>query len=406
MPLSAGPRWSSVRKSITILLLTLVAIVWSLADLRLEAQTTQVLVTPSLVEVSPGDEFTVDVQVHDVLDLYGFDIRLTFDGALLGAEELVAGGVLPSAVFEAERTLDNDAGQATYVVTFMPPSLPFTGSGVLAKITFRALSPGSSELGISALLANTSAESIPVSVSNGSVVIGGAEPTPSLTLPPAATATPSPTLQPGTHRAFLPVLLRQFFTPGPTPTLTATPLPTTTGTVTASPTLSATPSVTPTPGPHYQQLVANPSFETDDAWEILQTVYPAGYSVSRAHKGLRSMRLGIVGPYPQPVYSSVQQTVEIPGAAAEALLSFYYFPVSSSVDADYLYLVLYRASDNVRLRTMRWMDRHQSWNLQSLDLLEYAGERIRLQIGLYNDGQGVTTVYVDDVELWVRVEEN
>jgi hypothetical protein len=386
-----------VRKSVTILVLTLMASMWLSISMRLAAQTTQVLVVPSPVEVSPGGEFDVDVQVHDVEDLYGLDVRLTFDPTLLEAVELVAGDVFPPAVFEAEKTLDNDAGQVKYVVTFMPPSTPFTGSGALAQITFRALSPGSSELGINAVLANTSAESIPLTVSAGSVVIGG------------QTATPSPTLQPGAHRAYLPVILRQPFIPGPTPagseTPSATPVPTTTGTVTPSLTPSATPSETPSPGPYYQQLVVNPSFETDEAWEILRTVYPAGYSVSRARKGLRSMRLGIIGPYPQPVYSSVQQTVEIPAAAEEALLSFYYFPVSSSVDADYLYLVLYRASDNVRLRTVRWMDRYQSWNLQSLDLLQYAGERIRLQIGLYNDGQGVTTVYLDDVELWIRAEE-
>jgi hypothetical protein len=163
-----------------------------------------------------------------------------------------------------------------------------------------------------------------------------------------------------------------------------------------------TPSATASPAAYYEQLLSNASFEKDEAWDLLGG-YPPGYSLSRARSGRRSMRLGILAPYPQPVYSSVQQTLDIPGGATEAVLSLYYFPVSSSEDTDYLYVVIYRASDDARLRTDRRMDRHQAWNLWTLDLQEFVGQSIRLQIGLYNDGQGVTAVYLDDVEVWVAV---
>ena len=345
------------------------------------AQGTQVLIVPASSVVAPGDTITVEIQVRDVVDLYGVDIRLTFDAAKLEVQDadgnpangvqIAPGNFLdPAQGFLAQNTVDNTIGQVRYVLVLMTPAPAVSGSGALARITFRALSPGSSELDFAdVLLANQRAEPIPAAVSGGVVIVSG------------GTATPLP-MFPG---LFLPLMLQGYpsATPSPTPTASPTPLPT----------------------PHHMQLILNPSFETNEAWEILQTACPAGYSVSRARSGLRSMRLGITSPYPERAYSSVRQTVEIPSRVEEAQLSFYYFPVSSSADGDYIYFILLRASDGARLRTISWMDRNQTWNQRTFDLLEYAGQAITLWFGVYNDGDGVTAVYLDDVELWVASSE-
>jgi hypothetical protein len=399
-------------------------------------QTTDVLVFPASTVVEPGDEFVVDVEIRSVSDLYGADIDLSFDPATLEALGVAVGSFLPPPVFEAGKTLDNVAGQVRYVVALMAPAPAVSGSGVLARITFRALQPGTSELGLEVMLANDQAEPIPVVVTGGSVVVSGATLSPTATRSPTATGTrtatmvpsstptatataspavtvtrtrtptgqPAPTAtatttrtpagpptatgQPPAHRLLLPIVLRGYPEPAASPTATITP--------------TLTPSATLSPTPYYQQLVRNASFETDEAWTLLGG-YAPGYSLSRARSGLRSMRLGILAPYPHPVYSSVQQTLDLPGGATEVVLSLYYFPVSSSEDTDYLYVVIYRASDGTRLRTDRRKDRHQAWNLWTLDLQEFAGQSIRVQVGLYNDGQGVTAVYLDDVEVWVAV---
>jgi len=148
-------------------------------------------------------------------------------------------------------------------------------------------------------------------------------------------------------------------------------------------------------------LLVNPSFETDEAWQILQTAYPAGYSVSRARSGERSMRLGLVAPFPAEAYSSVEQQFELPSGVTEAVLSLYYFPVSTVPPGDYLYVVLYRASDGTELHRFTWMERHQAWNQQTVDLTAFAGQEVRLRIGLYNDGEGLSVAFLDDVEVWV-----
>ncbi len=210
-------------------------------------------------------------------------------------------------------------------------------------------------------------------------------------------------------------------TSSPTPTDTLTPTPTDALTPTATPTHTLTPTPRgygvflpimlrgypmPTPSPHYVQLIRNHSFETNEAWEILRTAYWADYSVSRAHSGSRSMRLGIDTSYNVYSYSSVQQTVDIPSGVTQAELSFYYFPVSAQVDGDRIYFCVLRASDDYLLERTFWTDHNQAWNLRTFNLLSYAGQRVNLRFGVKNDGlDGITTVYLDDVELWVLSSE-
>jgi len=229
-------------------------------------------------------------------------------------------------------------------------------------------------------------------------------------------------------RVFLPLVMRAYVTwpAGTTPTASASPTatlsPSATGTLTPTPTATASPTVTegppssPTASPTttvavtssptmlYEQVIGNPSFESDEGWTLQGGLAP-GYSVSRAHKGLRSMRLGIVAPYSGGVWSSVRQQVAIPQDAGEAQLSFFHFPVSSPVDSDYMYFVLRQVPDGEELARVVWMEREQAWNLWTYSLSAYAGQTVQLWIGVYNDGQGITTVYLDDVELWVAAHD-
>jgi len=50
-----------------------------------------------------------------------------------------------------------------------------------------------------------------------------------------------------------------------------------------------------------------------------------------------------------------------------------------------------------------WTEYTQAWHQRSFDLRAYAGQRIKVHFGAKNDGQNwITSVYLDDVELWVR----
>jgi hypothetical protein len=120
------------------------------------------------------------------------------------------------------------------------------------------------------------------------------------------------------------------------------------------------------------------------------------------------MRLGIILPYSLPIYSSVWQEVDLPSQLTEARLSLYYFPGGWPEDADIIYLRVTRANDGTVLFSQNWMEWEQAWHLWSANtahltasLLPCAGQRIRVRIGLRNIEDGMTAVYLDDVELWV-----
>ena len=77
------------------------------------------------------------------------------------------------------------------------------------------------------------------------------------------------------------------------------------------------------------QLLLNPGFETDAAWRMAVSDYPAGYSTRVAHSGLRSLRTGIDGTTDKTSYSAGYQDVAIPAGTADATLSFWWYPITA-----------------------------------------------------------------------------
>ena len=236
----------------------------------------------------------------------------------------------------------------------------------------------------------------------------------------------------------------------PYPGITNTPTPTSTPSPSATNTPGpGTPTATP-PGPYpppetvipnarlllplvYKQapadpavctrdLVINGGFETDEAWHIPETEYPAAYTTAAAFKGLRSMRLGIEHiAHNRHSYSSVNQQVSIPADATSAELSFHICPWSGepgpmptphprsqvtplvdSLPYDVQYLLLLDQQDNW-IDTLMWQASNaRSDQFWQFDLLPYAGQTIKLHFGVYNNGVGgVTGMYLDEVSLMV-----
>jgi len=121
------------------------------------------LVSAALV----GGQVVVNIYVQDVQDLYGADVRLSFDPAVLQVQDAnpSASGVQiqPLSTFlkpdfvvrnracNVVDPTDPDcltAGIVWYVVTQVNPSTPASGSGALAAVTFKRLGPDSTPLTI------------------------------------------------------------------------------------------------------------------------------------------------------------------------------------------------------------------------------------------------------------------
>jgi len=181
------------------------------------AQATIVLVNPPSQSVALNQTATVELKVDTVTNLYGVDIRLTFDAAKLEAQDadgnpangvnIASGDFLnPAQGFLAQNTVDNTTGQVQYVFALMAPAPAVSGTGVVARITFRAKAAGNALITFTAVtLSNDQAQPIAATWMNGSITVLAATPTiaPSPTptgtvLPPVGTPTPTrtPTLPP------------------------------------------------------------------------------------------------------------------------------------------------------------------------------------------------------------------
>ncbi len=237
------------------------------------AQGTTVIIDPQSSEVAVGNTTTVDIRIEDVTGLYGAEVHLTFDPALLEVVDGNSGmagvqiqpGTFPNPHFLAQNVVDQTAGKIHFAVSQGPGDDPVSGSGVLATITFQGEAAGTSAISFdNILLSDQEGESIAADTQDGSVTVTGEEtatptatpsedtPTPTSTPDDTATPTPTPddtltpTLTPTPGDTPTPTLTP---TPGDTPTPTPTPTPGDTPTPTLTPTLTPTPSVTPTPLP-------------------------------------------------------------------------------------------------------------------------------------------------------------
>lgn len=174
--------------------------------------------------------------------------------------------------------------------------------------------------------------------------------------------------------------------------------------------------------PACEEEIINGGFEADAAWERPVTAYRAAYSTAQAHAGSRSMRVGIVDAGDNTYsYSSARQLVSIPADADSATLRFWLYSLSGETSTDILAVpdrplapsveeavlagdaqyVLVLDDSDVWIDTVLWQrSNDQAWTYHEADLLEYAGQTIKLHFGVYNDGEdGATGMYVDDVSL-------
>lgn len=171
------------------------------------------------IEVAPGETVQVPISIRNVKDLYGVDITLKFDPALVQVEDAdpSASGI-QAALGEfldpgllLFNTADNDAGTYHFVMAQYNPSEPKSGEGILLVITFKGINEGVTDLTVSALtLASSEGVEIPSSGMNSSLTVRAGAPVQAATIPvvqstalvvlktftPVPTDTPVPTVAP------------------------------------------------------------------------------------------------------------------------------------------------------------------------------------------------------------------
>ena len=152
-----------------------------------------VSLSPSSSQVNVGATTSVDIRVASVTSLYGAEIHLTFNPALLEVVDSDSGtagvqiqpGAFLSADFTAQNTVDQSAGKIDFAVAQMPPNQPVSGDGVLATIILKGKADGSSNLDfVSVILSDRDGMAIGVGTQGGSVTVGaGGTPVPTVPVP-------------------------------------------------------------------------------------------------------------------------------------------------------------------------------------------------------------------------------
>jgi hypothetical protein len=214
---------------------------------RLLQDGTVLYIYPSSAQITVGGTLSVDIRIEDVTDLYYADVYVTFDPAVLEVVDVdpTVGGVqIEPGMFlgTGDTVIDNEVIQESGEVHFsqVADDDPVSGDGVLAVITFRGKTAGSSSIIIDEVyseLTDEDSDPIDASVEDGTITVTSDMQPTSATVTATAAATTATTPTPGSSPVETPpptLKPTSMFTP--VPGQTATPLATRTSAPTPQPT--------------------------------------------------------------------------------------------------------------------------------------------------------------------------
>jgi hypothetical protein len=130
------------------------------------AQSTEVRATVSSSQPKVGDTLTVNITISNVVNLFGVDVilnwnttvlKLVSSKSLLGVESHPEGVLHETAsdpIYVAEDTASQELGQYSLVATSAGSASAFSGSGIIAVLTFNVTSQGATGLSLESELSD------------------------------------------------------------------------------------------------------------------------------------------------------------------------------------------------------------------------------------------------------------
>ncbi len=187
--------------------LALCLLLWPARSGSTQGEAALVHPQPGVFNIGQGQVETLDIWLEKAQDVYGIDVRLTFDPAVVEVVDADADqdgiqmlpGVFPRPNFLMRNEADNQAGTLQYACTQVNPAAPVFGSGVVFSIQWRGKALGrQSPLGIAFVeIANRQGVKLSVRGLSGTLVVVEAQaPTATPTLPiPGMGPTPTATVE-------------------------------------------------------------------------------------------------------------------------------------------------------------------------------------------------------------------
>lgn len=134
-------------------------------------------IQPGASTVMTGQNFTLDVVVQGAVDLYGYQFDIGFDPVKLQATSVAEGAFLGTGggTIFFPGTIDNTGGTITLIANILGTAVPgVNGNGTLARISFSAIGPGDSPVGIfNATALDSFGQGIALTSTGGTVTVAG-----------------------------------------------------------------------------------------------------------------------------------------------------------------------------------------------------------------------------------------
>ena len=153
-----------------------------------KTQNAIISVLPSRIEASPGDTFTIEIEIDPkgAAEIYGAQYDLYFESDLLRAIEQTPGEFLTQDgvdTFVVVNRINNATGKLEYAESRLGADCGVTTPGTLTAVTFEVIgAAGTSDLKLSnVILANPEAEPVETPVNSGTCIIVTDAPTPAPT---------------------------------------------------------------------------------------------------------------------------------------------------------------------------------------------------------------------------------
>ena len=150
-----------------------------------------------------------------------------------------------------------------------------------------------------------------------------------------------------------------------------------------------------------QELLVNGNLEASGGWTFAATAAPGTIVDAPVHAGAFAIRLGIASGTNAVAYSTAYQTIALPAAAEQIVLTYWERPGTTGDSADYREVLALRPN----LSVLRSLERitgagNDAWTQRSFDVSDLRGQSIVLYFNVYNNGSGATLVnYLDDLSL-------
>lgn len=162
-------------------------LILSLSSLVPPGQVAPAVVTPDQdsYTIAAGAATTVTIRLEDATNVYGVDVRASFDPALVEVVDVdattegvqIEPGQFPKPDFVAVNRVDPQAGTLRYVITQVNPTPPASGDGIIFSVRLRGLGvAGAGEFRIELVeMSDRNGQLLPVEIRSATLDVMGSD---------------------------------------------------------------------------------------------------------------------------------------------------------------------------------------------------------------------------------------